>query len=160
MSDLRSICCAIDFSDASLRAMHWAAALANRLRAGLTLLHVSGHLPASSAAPFGPPPRGTGALLRERQLLAEWEEEADGRAPSAVRSILLGGPPAEVIADYVREGAFDLLVLGSHGFQRGARHVLGPVAAEVVARVDCPVMVVRQNGLDPVPAAVAVSGLC
>ena len=53
------------------------------------------------------------------------------------------GHSAEVIAALPEEGAFDLLVIGSHGHGSLANLVLGSVAAKVLAICKTPVLIVR-----------------
>jgi len=53
------------------------------------------------------------------------------------------GPAAQVIAAVAKEGAFDLLVMGSHGNGNLLNLVLGSVATKVLALCATPVLLVR-----------------
>ena len=55
------------------------------------------------------------------------------------------GVPKDVIVDEAREWNSDLIVVGSHGYGRVKRLVLGSVAAAVVASAPCSVQVVRSK---------------
>ena len=61
---------------------------------------------------------------------------------------LLNGDPAHVIAEITAE--LDLLLIGSRGYGPLRRTVLGSVAAGVIGRAECPVLVLpRAAGSDP-----------
>ena len=53
--------------------------------------------------------------------------------------------PKDAIVNEAREWDADLIVLGSHGYGRVKRLVLGSVAAGVVASAPCSVQVVRSK---------------
>ena len=53
------------------------------------------------------------------------------------------GPAGASIAKLAEEGAFDLLVLGSHGHGALANLVMGSVATQVLAQCKVPVLMVR-----------------
>ena len=71
-----------------------------------------------------------------------------GESARKVPSALLGsissrlGQPSEVLCDMARELSADLIVIGSHGYDRLDR-LLGTTAAKVVNRAPCSVLVVR-----------------
>jgi nucleotide-binding universal stress UspA family protein len=60
-----------------------------------------------------------------------------------VSTKILEGVPKDVIVEEAREWDADLIVVGSHGYGRVQRLVLGSVAAAVVASAPCSVQVVR-----------------
>lgn len=53
------------------------------------------------------------------------------------------GHPADVIAGLANRGAFDLLMMGSHGHGSVGNLVMGSVATKVVASCKVPVLLVR-----------------
>jgi nucleotide-binding universal stress UspA family protein len=55
------------------------------------------------------------------------------------------GQPADVLCTLAEELKADLLIIGTHGYDRIDR-VLGTTAAKVVNRAPCSVMVVRERG--------------
>jgi len=71
-----------------------------------------------------------------------------------VRTHLVVGRPAEVIADLARERGVDLVVTGHRGRSGLERILLGSVAAEVVDRSPVPVLVARGSRLEEVLLAV------
>ena len=54
------------------------------------------------------------------------------------------GQPADVLCELAEELSADLVVIGTHGYDRIDR-VLGTTAAKVVNRAPCSVMVVRDS---------------
>jgi nucleotide-binding universal stress UspA family protein len=62
-----------------------------------------------------------------------------------VTTKILEGSPKDVIVEEAREWGADLIVVGSHGYGRLRRMVLGSVAGAVVANAPCSVQVVRDR---------------
>jgi len=129
----RRILCANDFSRHSDRAVNAAAVLANRLGAQLTLLHVAPtHRAGSSVA---------AAHERLRAHLKGAGLSLDSIPVLAIRE----GDVAKAIAQVAKEGAADLIVLGTQS-KRALAPVLGTTAERVIARANCPVLIVRSRG--------------
>ena len=79
-------------------------------------------------------------------FLTEAAERIDGVAKGVeVTTKILEGSPKDVIVDEAREWGADLIVVGSHGYGRLRRMVLGSVAGAVVANAPCSVQVVRDR---------------
>lgn len=55
----------------------------------------------------------------------------------------LAGPPRSVILDEAESWGADLIVMGSHGYGRWGRFLLGSVSQSVVSHAKCSVEVVR-----------------
>jgi len=60
-----------------------------------------------------------------------------------LESEFLAGPPRMVIIDEAESWGADLIVLGSHGYGRWERFLLGSVSQSVVSHAKCSVEVVR-----------------
>lgn len=143
---IRKILVPIDFSAHSREAQKWAADLARRYDATLTLLHV--YQPISYALPEG-------YVLPSANLLADLEvslgralDEAKKELEQDVRvdTALVQGVPFAEIVRFAREGSYDLIALSTHG-RTGLRHaLLGSVAEKVVRKASCPVLTVRPHG--------------
>jgi nucleotide-binding universal stress UspA family protein len=58
------------------------------------------------------------------------------------------GDPKHTICRIAQEESCDLIVVGSHGYGRVERALLGSVSDYVVHHAQCPVLVVRQESLD------------
>lgn len=73
----------------------------------------------------------------------------------SVTTKIVEGIPKEAIVEEAAHWGSDLIVLGSHGYGRVRRVVLGSVAGAVVAKAPCSVQVVRAKHLldDPESAA-------
>lgn len=146
MGEWKKICCAIDFSEPARFAMEEACALARRLQADLTLLHVNeAPLPASGEMVLSPPELFERAAKELERKMSGWRDEAERLASRPIRSVILAGnSAADEIARFVREGRFDLLVMATKGRTGLKRLVLGSVAERVVREADCSVLVVRR----------------
>ena len=64
-----------------------------------------------------------------------------------VTTKIIEGIPKDAIVDEAQSWGADLIVLGSHGYGRVRRVVLGSVAGAVVAKAPCSVQVVRAKHL-------------
>lgn len=144
MSAWKRICCAVDFSPVSRRAMESASELARRYDAELVLVHVDDRPPPPGARDSLAPSAAIeqSSFFLERQL-DEWTGVAEHVAGRAVRRELLQGEPAESIVRYVSRSGFDVVVMGTHG-RTGAEHfIFGSVAQAVVRDAPCAVVVVK-----------------
>ncbi len=145
---LNRILVPVDFSDCSLEAVEYAALMAQRHSASVTLLHVLE--PVSYGLDFTLLHSGKREEMRER-LTARLSDmtralvEAKIQADSQVR----GGTPFESILDSARTIPADLIVMGTHG-RRGLSHALsGSVAEAVLRQSRCPVLTVRSPKFGP-----------
>ncbi|WP_242343777.1 universal stress protein [Anaeromyxobacter terrae] len=132
------ICCAIDFSEASLLALVEAAELARWSGAELRLIHVH-------AVPEGevrPEAFEMSAVDLHRDV-AVWRAEAERRTGALVNAEVVAGDPATEILRLARHCDADLLVLGARGRSAPGGRRLGSVAARVAREAPCPVIVVR-----------------
>jgi nucleotide-binding universal stress UspA family protein len=64
-----------------------------------------------------------------------------------VTTKVVEGVPKDMIVQEANDWGADLIVLGSHGYSRLRRLLLGSVASGVVAEASCSVQVVRANHL-------------
>jgi nucleotide-binding universal stress UspA family protein len=144
---LHRILCAVDFSEASLRSLEFAMAIAEEADADLTLIHVyafpSDLLPASSSGPA--------ALAGLREPMAAAKRQLEGLIPDVLRSYCVvntmvepGAVHREILAAAVNLRA-DLIVMGVHGRSPLGRMVFGSNTARVVLGATCPVLVVRRH---------------
>lgn len=60
------------------------------------------------------------------------------------QTALQTGNPYEVILDYTKDHAIDLVVMGTHGRTGLDRYLIGSVTEKVVRMSDVPVLTVRQ----------------
>ena len=137
----KKILVAVDGSDHALDAVRVAAQLATALSAELTLMTVY-HAPSDS---LGEPnySHALGQALGDAQRVLEDAKSvavnASGQEPAVE---WLAGTPAETIVETVRAGAYDLVVVGTHGRGRLGAALMGSVSSAVTAHVGRPVLVV------------------
>jgi len=88
--------------------------------------------------------------LRHAELTLDDAERTLERPGRSVERLTLRGRPASAIVEEARAWKADLVVLGNRGHGPIASMVLGSVSAEVVDHAPCPVLVVRQDGIDSI----------
>lgn len=98
-----------------------------------------------------------GPLALDAELIDEQRRQAstlvDGAGKQVARAApevtvttrILEGNPKDVIVEEARTWNANLIVLGSHGYGRFRRMVLGSVAGAVVANAPCSVQVAREK---------------
>ena len=129
-SAIRRICVPTDFSEASDRAVTYAAALARGFGVSLYLLHVLKDHTEYHAART--------SLAR----VAATRANTVGGIATEVRM----GDAAESIRDAARHYGADLIVMATHG-RTGLSHAIsGSVTEEVIRTASCPVLVLRDSG--------------
>ena len=142
---------ATDFSPASHAASLYATALAEHFHSVLTLVHV--FLPSLSAQEFE---ARAGTASDQRKLIEQkLELTTQALAPrgGTAKSLLLEGDPSVMLAKEASLSNVALLVLGTHGGNRVARHLLGSVVENILRRSAIPVLTVGPHVLtsDRVP---------
>ncbi len=144
MSEWTAICCPVDLSEESHRALRAAAELARRAGARVVMVHVLTHAGLSGAEPiFAPPPRPVhpeppGSDRRLEEWAAE-AERASGRPVNAIRSE--GEPVAEILRLTEEQGC-DLIVLGKHARAAVPRLFRRSVAEQIARRAEVPVLLI------------------
>jgi nucleotide-binding universal stress UspA family protein len=158
MTQIRRILCPIDFSDTSRRALDYALAFARWHRAGVTVLHMHPIAAPAYPAPYVGPEALQPIVLTElerAQLVAALDEYvAADRAASGVAIDTILDESIDVpgaILSYAASTRADMLALGTHGRSGFQRLMLGSVAARVLRRARCPVLIVPPRAPDAVP---------
>lgn len=163
MISIRRILCPIDFSDASLRALDHAIALARWYESSLTALLVEIAVPTVDGSPFDGFASGGSAVAggaRRAQLLGQMRAFAS-RAHGGAAVDLEVEETSDVrraIVDRARVMPADLIVMGSHGRSGLKKVLLGSVAERVLREAPCPVMVVPPHDVVP-PSTVSFKHL-
>ena len=149
----------VDFSAHSDRAVAYATTVGARFGASVELLHVvenpvmSGAWSSEVSVPDLTEIFENMIADAERRL-ADVKTTAQARGV-AVTTTVLTGLTAPAILELATTGAFDLIVMGTHG-RTGLSHVfMGSVAEQVLRRSPCPVLTVRAE----TPAAEQPSGV-
>jgi nucleotide-binding universal stress UspA family protein len=143
--------CAVDFSDCSLKAAAFAAALAKESGAALTLLHVIEWPWHEAVLPemTGVPGAQADAIAEYRRYLETGAQErldavdTSALPPGTVSTSVRFGKPYVELLDVARQEQADLIVLGVRG--RGALDLgfFGSTANHVVRSASCPVLTIR-----------------
>ncbi|MEO2088807.1 MAG: universal stress protein [Gemmataceae bacterium] len=143
MISLRRILAPVDFSDCSDKAVAYAAELADKLRAELTVLYVVPDLTLAMPDAVMPVPVATpdmdDLVKSANESLAKLIADKKMTATGVVR---IGSAAAEIV-DAAKDGKSDLIVIGTHGRGGLAHLLLGSVAEKVVRSAPCPVLTVR-----------------
>ncbi len=146
---IKTILVATDFTEYAHAAFRHAISVAHHHHARIILLHVIDPLAHSSA--FEAPFYADGVL----HVAAEQQLHKLGclltEEGISHHTVLREGRAPETILRSAREYDADLLALGSHGWGRIDRIVLGSVAERIVRVSTCPVMVVGPHTAEPDP---------
>lgn len=143
----KTIVAAVDFGEASARAIGLAGVIAAGAAATLRVLH---------AERFEVPPYFTPAQIERlederREATAELTTELTRFAQAATTwptsIVVADGRPVDMILDHAADA--DLLVLGTHGRRGPSRWWLGSVAERIVRAADMPVLVTRAETAPP-----------
>src|SRR3954452_2843455 len=153
MSSLyRNILVAVDGSPDADAALAHAGELARDQRARLTLLTAIPPIPATALLATGAAPPRSEVVRHYSDLL----RQAAATLPEdvSVTTLLVEGPPAKALIERAKSGAFDLIVMGSHGHGRLHTSLLGCVSQKVLHASPIPVLLTRAAEPEraPVPA--------
>lgn len=152
--EFREVLVALDFGDASTKALPYAVELAQDCGGQLVLLHMVEPMPVAEIAPaaYGPP-------IYAAQELAKWQsvrkqESKERLAEMLPASLQWMTPPAfEVGMDFLPEGILetakhyksDVIVMGANHTDapRFAAHLPWALTSEVIRKAKCPVLTLR-----------------
>jgi universal stress protein A len=142
----------LDFSTYAEQALDYAIALAQKLQARVTLLHVIQPLAIVNVEGGLWP---TSTFLQDLEAAVTRDMEGYLARVTAAglegEMVVVHGVPFQEILDTAKARQVDLIIMGTHG-RTGLTHVfLGSVAEKVVRLAPCPVLVARQ----PTPIAVS-----
>lgn len=112
--------------------------------AQITILHVNYTMPAYSEGILPLPVENLQKFTAEdqRKMVLSTTELFDQAGIGYQVKIRDGFPAAEIIRE-TKEGSYDLLVVGSHGYGAIDRILLGSVSERVAEEAVCPVLVVK-----------------
>jgi nucleotide-binding universal stress UspA family protein len=155
--EFRQVLCPIDLSEASSRALPYAAALARWYEARLTVLHVVpsfdpiqvGSVSVDGAVQIVHPPS-------REEVLEGLRQAVDAAGLKALNPTLVAeaGDAVTVIVDQSLAIAADVIVMGTHGRGGFERFVLGSVTEKVLRKAPCPVLTVPPQATTDPPADV------
>jgi len=137
----------VDYSERSREALRYAAMLAAKMRAELTILHAWDCPPFARTTQVVTPP-GAHAPLDQLVVDAARHEldafvSSAGLEPALKRKLVLSSlHPVRAVIDAVESGEHDLIVMGTHGRGATLTLLLGSVAQRVVESSPVPVVLV------------------
>jgi nucleotide-binding universal stress UspA family protein len=138
-SAFRHILVAVDFSEASRRALCDAMALAAESNARLSVIHVlhpdRKHAPLETLSEIDP--ERVAAEKRIKALVSGMASEQNINKVLAKR-----GPVSQQVASFIEQEGIDLLVIGTRGRGGLQKLALGSVAEELLRVAPCPVMTI------------------
>jgi len=141
----RNILCAVDFSEASERALDAAVATSAALNARLTVLHV---VETASDVDWGvlgvpaPVPTSDAIARASHRLNALLEAR---RAGPLVTPVVVEGRAAEAVAERTATDDVDLLVIGSIGRNPVAEALVGGTTERVLRKMPCAVLATKAD---------------
>lgn len=141
---MKTVIAAVDFSTVTNRVADAAIALARLLKGNIVFVHVI----ASPSAIRNVLPAVDDVASRTRALVDESDKrmgELKHRIQRKFRPlefVRLSGPAGASLVSYGKKQAASYIVLGSHGRSAAYDAVMGSVAATVVKKAHCPVVVI------------------
>ena len=157
MVTFKQVLCPVDLSEASLRPLTYAAAIAGWYDARLTVLHVVPTFEPMQVHPGGleAPVRIVYPMPRD-EVIAEMGRalEVAGVDPAGAALAAEAGDAAATIVDQAVALRADLLVMGTHGRSGFDRLLLGSITEEVLRKAPCPVLTVPPHAPGAEPKAV------
>lgn len=138
---LKNILFATDFSEASMKAFPYAAALGRKFGASVLACHVITPTALVAAAPQAAPELYEAEREASEQQLAGVLHSPLLQGVEA-RSVLPSGILRDCLADEIGNNNIDLVVAGTHGRTGWRRLLLGSCAEEICRSATCPVLTV------------------
>lgn len=147
---MKRILVAVDHSEPALKAARLAADIAHRFGAELVLLTVAQRIDSSDPALDDylraerlSDPVGVVIADAARSELRSLGERLSQELHDTVTCEVVIGNAAEMIVDFAKRSAIDLIAIGHVGHGRLGTLVLGSVAKKVIDTASCPVLVMR-----------------
>ena len=159
--DIKSILYTTDLSESARHAFSYAASLANRYDAGITILHVLEDIsPTADNLVLNIIGKEKWDELRgnnEKEVLdtlksrlTQFCDDVQAELPSCPfitdKVKVKIGRPVEEILHEIEENNYDMVIMGAHGHGALADAVMGSVSRRVVRRCKKPVLVIRLPG--------------
>lgn len=141
----------VDFGEHSRKVLDYAAALADKFKAEIHLLHVIEDLAALASGPDGffklPSDTEKEIVQHATKRLEEYTLPEGMETPKKTVTVTDGVPFVEIIR-YARENNIDLIVLGTHGRSGLVHMLMGSVAEKVIRKSPCPTLAIRPEQME------------
>jgi nucleotide-binding universal stress UspA family protein len=138
----------VDLSSCSRAALLHAISLASQLSSSIDVLYVA-EVPAFRDEPRiaserGPTSLRDYALEVAKAELTDFLKPIESESPGRLVAKVDAGSPRARILEHAKQGSYDLVVMGTHGWTGRAHAFAGSVAESVVRESACPVLTVRE----------------
>ncbi len=162
MKKIKTILYATDLSESAKSALSWAMSLAEKYDASISIIHIIPDMIEEMSASMGYDLLSHYKVDQLEDLNSESQNDAKDAIKERIKSvceemkedfpscrmdfnriIIKAGHPVKRIIDTATEGAFDLVVMGSHGHGLLDNLLLGSVARGVVQKCTIPVLTIR-----------------
>ena len=147
MNPVKKILAPIALSTDGFETVRFAADLARRYEASLTILHV--YQPALSEGHALARPTLPTLLIEAARQLAAAKHEALAAGLREVEMLLVPGGIAEEIVRLARDQAYDLIVMGTSASHGCDRMLFGSVSETVLRTAPCPLVSIRLSAGGP-----------
>jgi nucleotide-binding universal stress UspA family protein len=146
MAEIKTILCAVDFSEYSAEVASYSQTLAKALGAKVKVLYVAPSL--TQYVGFHVPPTSIESFVGEivsgaEKTMDAFLEERFSDCPA--EGAVVTGYAAEEILNYAKENQVDMIVMGTHGRKGIDRILFGSVAEKVVQTSAVPVLTIRPS---------------
>lgn len=160
MGTIQKILFPIDLSDTCTAAAPWVEAMATKFNAELTLLHVLEMPPAYFSDWYGYTAVIDTDAIRDARINEVNSYLTDRFGGLTVHRQVMEGEAAQVVCDYAKQHATDLIMMPTHGYGVFRRLLLGSITAKVLHDADCPVWTGVHVEDTPSPAAELANIMC
>lgn len=138
----RKILVAYDGSYGAKAALRSGVSLAKSLGAEVHSISVEEHLP-HYAVSIGEIQEAKDRVDEYFRVLTKEARDQAGLNGVALQTVVRQGHEVEMIVNYAKEGAFDLLLAGYHGHSRIFERVIGSTAQSIVRLSPCSVLLAK-----------------
>ena len=144
---MEKILCPIDFSDTSLNALEFAAAIGERNHSQITLLNIFTESDLDKILDSDQVGKAYNQLLsmtegKLRSIAGAIKSEGVPKGLVGCKYALKSGKTLEVIKDFVKEGKFDMIVVGTTGLSNHESPQIGSRAVKIIEATRCDVVCV------------------
>ncbi|MDD2218934.1 MAG: universal stress protein [Desulfoplanes sp.] len=145
MAQIKTILCAVDFSEHSAAVADYSKTMAKALGASVKVLYVAPSL--TQYVGFHVPPTSIESFVGEivsgaEKTMDAFLEERFGEECKAEGAVVTGYA-AEEILDFAKENKVDMIIMGTHGRKGIDRILFGSVAEKIVQTSSVPVLTIR-----------------
>jgi nucleotide-binding universal stress UspA family protein len=160
MRTFQKILFPVDLSDTCTAAAPWVEMTAKKFQAEVTLLHALEIPPAYFSDWYGYTAVIDNDAIRDARI-NEVNSYLTGKFQGLeVRREVVEGDAAQVICDYAKEHASDLIMMPTHGYGVFRSLLMGSVTAKVLHDADCPVWTGVHVEVTPAPSLSVANIMC